>query len=182
MAVRPFRQGRLDSMCGIYAVINATRIASLPILRLTADDCQDLFSQLVEELELAGRLLEVVTEGSTSGIIAKMLRSAATWLAGNFGTELVYRRPFKNGARPSKVHAFRRLATHLVEPRAVAIVALKGNPGHWTVARAVTHTGSLVLFDSGRRTLVSPVPSQNSKLELRLSHRDFFLIRSCAQK
>lgn len=176
MNLRPYYQGRLDAMCAIYAVINAARIASWPTPRLTNDDSFDLFSELVAELATTGRLLEVVTEGSTNGVMGKLLRAASAWLRDNYNARLSYHRPFKHGAERGRRSFVDHLAKHLIEPHTAAIVALNGDPGHWTVVRTVTTKGSLVLFDSDDRTFVRFGSTRNSSLQLRLSPRDLYLI------
>jgi hypothetical protein len=44
---RAYRQGDLDGLCGIYAVVNALR----HVLQLSDEQCQKLFEKLIQALE-----------------------------------------------------------------------------------------------------------------------------------
>ena len=46
-APKPFEQGDLDGLCGVYAVVNAVRLVALPHHRLPAAECRALFAALV---------------------------------------------------------------------------------------------------------------------------------------
>ncbi len=51
---KPFEQGDLDGLCGVYTVVNAVRLAAHPHRRLPAAECRGLFAALLAELA-AGR-------------------------------------------------------------------------------------------------------------------------------
>ena len=43
--LKPYRQGRLDGLCGVYALINALRLLCP---RLNEDDCERAFCALIQ--------------------------------------------------------------------------------------------------------------------------------------
>ncbi|MEO5937714.1 MAG: hypothetical protein ABIQ43_01745, partial [Sphingomonas sp.] len=43
--VKPFRQGDLDSLCGLYAILNGMRLVLPPDLPITKLDCRQLFRE-----------------------------------------------------------------------------------------------------------------------------------------
>ena len=60
---RPFEQGDLDGLCGVYAVVNAVRHAAYPHRRLSAAESRGLFAALLAELADEGRLRGFVAAG-----------------------------------------------------------------------------------------------------------------------
>ena len=149
MAVpEPLEQGDLDGLCGVYAVVNATRLVAHPHRRLRAADCYDLFAALLAELADAGRLRGFVTHGLGGRVMARLLRRSDRWLRKRHGLALEVSRPFAKRGQPEPDVCLRVLAEHLARPGTAAIV---GSDEHWTVVRGVT-TKRLLLADSdGRR-------------------------------
>ena len=77
MAVpRPFEQGDLDGLCGVYSVVNAARLAAHPHRRLSAPECRALFAALLTELADEGRLRGFVAHGLGTRVLARLLRRA----------------------------------------------------------------------------------------------------------
>ena len=132
---RPFAQGDLDWLCGVYAVINAVRLAARPHCRLGKADCGELFAALLAELAGAGRLRGFVTGGMGRGMLVRLLRRADRWLRKRHGLALEVSRPFAERDEPGPEACLRVLAAHLARPGTAAIV---GSDEHWTVVRAVT--------------------------------------------
>ena len=65
----PFRQGNLDALCGLYAAINAIRLATASSTHhLTEEDWAELFFALIIEAETAG-----ASHAAGSGIGTKAL-------------------------------------------------------------------------------------------------------------
>jgi hypothetical protein len=144
-AVRPYHQGELDSLCGVYCVVNAVRLAARSHRRLGHTTSTALFALLVRELDERHRLRKVVTSGMGSRLITRLLRGAGRWLHDELGLQLEVKRPFRKKDAPG--HCLELLAAHLQEPGTAAIVATEE---HWTVAQAVG-SKRLRLFDSNGR-------------------------------
>jgi hypothetical protein len=143
--MRPYRQGELDNLCGVYCVVNAVRLAARPHRRLRRSTSTALFAVLVRELDERHRLRKVLTSGMGPRLVARLLRGAGQWLEDEHGLRLQVKRSF--GKRDAPEHCLERLATHLKEPGTAAIVA---TAEHWTVAQAVG-AKRLWLFDSNGR-------------------------------
>jgi hypothetical protein len=179
MQPRPFRQGALDSLCGVYAVINATRLAAWPGKRLTEDDCTKLFGLLTAELAAERRLHEVMTGGSAYPVVSRLLRSTAKWLRKQHALQLSYQRPFHSKPDIRGRRALGVLAAHLDHPQTSAIVYLAERwCDHWSVARSVSPSDWLLLFDSGRRQYARFRPFASGRTKTRIMYRDLFLIRA----
>jgi hypothetical protein len=144
-AVRPYRQGELDSLCGVYCVVNAVRLAARSHRRLGRTTSTALFAVLVHQLDERGRLRKVVTSGMGTRLVARLLRSAGGWLQDEHELQLEVKRPLRKRDAPG--HCLELLAAHLEEPGTAAIVATEE---HWTVAQAVG-SKRLQLFDSNGR-------------------------------
>ena len=110
---RPFRQGSLDGLCGVYSVINATRLAAWPRKRLTETDCAELFAVLTSRLAADGCLHQVLTKGSAYPVVSRLLRATERWLATKHELRLSYKRPFHSTHHVSAVRALWKLGVHL---------------------------------------------------------------------
>jgi hypothetical protein len=145
LRLKPFQQGGLDGLCGLYSVVNATRLAAWPVRRLTIHECESLFAVLVAELDRDDSLLGTLLNG-TRRPVARLLRCADRWLTELHGLRLHYQRPFYRQHSVTNSTVARTIATHLA-PLATAMIVLDGHYCHWSVVEAVTPT-SLLLFDS----------------------------------
>jgi hypothetical protein len=143
--MRPYRQGELDFLCGVYCVVNAVRLAARSHRRLGHTTSTALFAALVHQLDDRGRLRKVLTSGMGSCLVARLLRGAGGWLQDEHGLRLEVRASFRKRDAPGS--CLERLAAHLQEPGTSAIVATEE---HWTVAQAVG-SKRLQLFDSNGR-------------------------------
>lgn len=155
-APKPFEQGDLDGLCGVYAVVNAARLAAHPHRRLPAAECRELFAVLLAELADEGRLRGFVAHGLGNRVLARLLRRTDRWLRKRNGLALEVRRPFAERGEPGPEACLRVLAEHLARPGAAAIV---GSDEHWMVVRAVTPKRLLLADSNGRRHFAAVVTS-----------------------
>src|SRR5215217_8060475 len=151
---KPFEQGDLDGLCGVYAVVNAARLAAHPHRRLPAAECRELFAALLAELAEEGRLRGFVAHGLGTRVLARLLRRAGRWLRKRHGLALEVRRPFAKHDEHGPEACLQTLAGHLARPGTAAIV---GSDEHWTVVRAVTPRRLLLADSDGRRHLAAVV-------------------------
>ena len=174
MHLEPFRQGRLDGLCGVYSVINATRLAIWPAHQLSVESCSVLFRLMTTKLAGRARLLDVLTGGSRHVLVSTLLREADGWLAEAYGIRLRYQRPYyrcKPTASPTAIAA--TVAQHLAAGHVSAIVGLTGSIEHWTVVRAV-RPKTMLLFDSDD---LKRLPLDPARLSVELVANELFLIR-----
>jgi hypothetical protein len=146
---RPYRQGDLDGLCGVYCTINAIRLAILPHQRLDTRACERLFDRLIRELAGRDRLRRSIAGGLSRKDVAHLLARAARWLDPQYGLRLIVERPPRIGRRLAGLLAQLRLADHLTK----AGVAIVSTHNHWTVVRGLVDQ-RLIVFDShGRRSI-----------------------------
>jgi hypothetical protein len=154
---RPFEQGDLDGLCGVYAVVNAVRLTAQPHHRLRVADCRGLFVALLAELADEGRLRGFVAAGLGPRVLARLLRRAGHWLRKHHGLALEVSRPFRKQDTPEFEECLRVLTEHLERPGTAAIV---DSDEHWTVIRGVTPKRLLLADSDGRRHFATATVSE----------------------
>ena len=145
-AHRPYRQGDLDGLCGVYSVINALR-AVCP--ELDAKLSARLFRHLVRCLRGRAREpLNVITGGIGRPTLGQLLKIAIAFVDRSLGV-IVRARQLSEPTRSAKrVDRLWRELSDVLSPTSVAIISVEGRMSHWTV---VTRIGAkhLFLLDSG---------------------------------
>ncbi len=155
MAIRPYRQGHLDSLCGIYAIVNATRLALASMKCEKFADYGHFFDFLIARLHARRLLYDTMANGLSSPGMSWLLSQADRWLARKYDVRLRYRRPFYRHTAPHR-KIIRSIKRHLSEPNTSAIIVINGHPPdlHWTVVKNITAM-SLTLFDSDGASRIS---------------------------
>ena len=138
--IKPLSQGKLDSLCGLYCVVNAVRLISFP-QTMGRTKSKDLIDTIASAL---GKKLAFIFENGTNDI-RPILHVADTWLQEKYGRSLNTERPFR-GKKPSPTpdEMISEISSHLAKPRTAAIVS---TIEHWTVIQRVT-AKRFILFDS----------------------------------
>jgi hypothetical protein len=147
MRLKPFQQGGLDGLCGVYAVINAVRLAAWPLRRISAKHSEALFALLAADLDRDGHLVKVLTRGTHAYLVSRMLNQADRWLANKLNLRLRFYRPFYNRPRAVSRSVVRVISDHMMAPQTTALIVLTGRYHHWSVVQAAT-PAFLILFDS----------------------------------
>jgi hypothetical protein len=71
--MKELRQGYLDSLCGIYSIVNADRIVNKP----SFNDSQVLFNRIIDYLHDEGILRSVIIEGVNQALMKNIIREVA---------------------------------------------------------------------------------------------------------
>jgi hypothetical protein len=145
--VRAARQGSLDGMCGVYAIVNALELVG--VAGRQSPIHKALFSQLNYGLG-AVALLTGMHEGLEPDELLRAANVAFHWLANEHGIELSLSRPFEK-TRFKSVKAYVQALHELTEcPTTAAIIAFQmPNMSHWSVVKEVGDD-LICLRDSGR--------------------------------
>jgi hypothetical protein len=142
---RPFRQGDLDGLCGVYSVVNAVRHLCPEVDTETAWHVFDLLMQRL--LRSASNPAGTVTSGIGRLMVARLINEAILYVRDDFDIRLKVRRlpkPLRvDGSRDQLWVALQ----DAIGPSCVAILGLTGKHSHWTVATHVS-AANLRLFDS----------------------------------
>lgn len=145
---RPFLQGELDGLCGIYAIINAIRLAMGPRAgQLAAEHWHDLFAELMAAADDLVGAMQATVSGIEVRPFRKVLKRAARHMRDEHGIEILADRLIPPGARPTIGEVLEALKAELTQPGHAAIVSFGGFLDHWTVVRTY-RSGMLELFDS----------------------------------
>lgn len=137
----PFQQGGLDSLCGLYSIINAERI----INRSSDEETQQLFDDLIYFLSrrrLLGNLL-------INGIIHRQMVLILDKVVGKQRISNVHI-PWRGVPNPD-LTAFWKSMQYFLDgtPKRAIILGLQGFHDHWTVIESITDR-SIFLYDSAR--------------------------------
>lgn len=150
--LKPLRQGDLDGLCGVYAILNALQWL-LPKARDT-DYLTKLFDKTIGPIYK----IENIRDGGEEPELRKVFQFVKKHVAADFKVRLQLTAPFDNAddiKRPDQ--AMQTMFD--TEKGGVFIFGFEGFDSHWTVARGLT-VNEVILFDSweyvtfGRRQFV----------------------------
>lgn len=182
---RPFEQGELDGLCGIYSVINSLNWA-LHSLRASHRGTRRQAGQLIEEERIglfasAVRILPhrryglcPVVDGISGAELARVLKESVAWLQDRRGLQLSIRRPFYRRTRVTTRRLRLVLTEHLAKPGTAAIIGVEPPWEHWTVVVRVTAKRLALLDSSGASILLLKTSGWHFG-------RDVFLLQVTAQ-
>jgi hypothetical protein len=139
IALKPLQQGECDSLCGVYAIINAIRLACYP----REVDSQILFDAAIDYLIAKDRLAEVIRYGMGTAGWRRLLNHMVALPALPVPLKAVSV-SISDSTLPLADHL-----SHSLHAGAPVLLELTGHCQHITVATQIT-TRRLVLFDSDR--------------------------------
>ena len=150
-APRPYQQGELDGLCGVYSVINAVRLLCP---ELTGSDAEYLFDRIVQSLDGAvANPTACIVGGVGLRLVRCLLKEIAAELAAEYDVTLRVRRLPRNVRQSRSISVVWQELTDTLSPTCVAIIGIYGRRSHWTVAQSAAEA-RLQLFDSCKmRTL-----------------------------
>ena len=162
---KPLRQGEMDGLCGIYALVNAIR--HLAGRSLSKEDEDNLFKELVRGIYKRNNRrrkrkpkspVEFIWDGTSARDISYMLKKTTEFLHSK-NVQFYWKKPLQGSRRPNTVdqywnrirEAFMAYGGH---GSCIALVdynwqSVNGNgeDGHWTCVTNVTGS-TLILHDS----------------------------------
>lgn len=143
--MRPARQGSLDGLCGVYAVINSLDLVGMSMRRSALH--RELFQQLVYALGAAS-LLSAMNDGMDALTLQRAAELAFGWLATTHGVVLEVTLPFHGRRFRSTAGFLRALRPYVDAPETAVIIAYRTvRHSHWTVVRDMDGS-DLLLRDS----------------------------------
>lgn len=136
---KPYRQGQLDGLCGVYALINAVNVLCGP---LTMRQSQALFRDILLFLESRGPLADRCVDGLYIQQIASVLKHVVCQQY-----PIIRFKPFHRCPRVGIHRYLQTLEDFLSVPNRVVFTAIEGHYSHWTlISRITEHT--LQVYDS----------------------------------
>lgn len=171
----PYCQGDLDSLCGLYAIINAL-CALCP--EIDEEIATAIFRHLVrhgsEELD---QLLPAASHGISRDGLRRLLRASIKYVGKHLGIT-IEQQGFAIPERRLSLDAVWRLAEEELDGQSVLILLTRGAQHHWTVAHAATRCLLRLIDSNGRRVLVrSRCTVKDTKTRFQLAPDDMTLLR-----
>lgn len=139
LGLPPFQQGGLDSLCGLYSIINAERF----INRSSDEETQQLFDDLIHYLSKR----KLLSKFLIGGILHREMLAILDTVVGkrriaNVGV------PWRGVANPDLTTFWKSILVFLDgTPGRAVILGLQGYHDHWTVIEKITNR-SILLYDS----------------------------------
>lgn len=149
-SIQPFRQGELDGLSALYALVNAMRILLHPRKQLGRRAAAGMLAAGLVTLHRSGQLLHCLVRDVDESAWAMLVDAVRQQVAGRYAMQLeLVALPMAASMRPTA-----RSIRHAIRAGSPVLMKLTGPPPHWTLAVRNTAT-RLSLFDSaGRRWLV----------------------------
>jgi hypothetical protein len=140
----PLRQGSLDSLCGLYALINAVRLLLYPV-QPPHHRLVELFDVGLAELQRCRATGNGITLGIDEAEWLQVAAAVVTRANELFATDIKLKPiPVAPEREPAAVIDAIKASARRGNP---AVVALDGHLDHWSVVARFTAT-RLILFDS----------------------------------
>lgn len=151
----PYKQGCLDSLCGVYSLINAT---SIVVGGLNRTKAHELFGEAIRYLMSCPSSGDCIYDGMGTGTLQRLFKRV---FAPKYG--LTCSRPFKEQKNKIELDAFWSEVAAFLEGadagRAVIVGIETSRDSHWTVVRQAQDK-RLMLADSCHRAFI---PKANSR-------------------
>jgi hypothetical protein len=167
----PFQQGGLDSLCGLYSIVNAERI----INRSSDGETQRLFDDLIHFLARRGLLSKFLI----GGILHPQMLLILDKVVGKQRISSI-QVPWRGVPNPPLTTFWQSLQYFLNgTPRRAVILGMEGYHDHWTVIESIT-SRSIHLYDSSEikrlpRPYCTTVYTTNRRKHLLLPAQTYFL-------
>ena len=173
--VEPFRQGELDSLCGLYAVLNALNALCAEV---DNDVGEALFGVMVQALsQAADRPLAALSCGMSQDLVVAMLDVACRELERLLDIRIRHR-AFPAFDEPPKLGILWDRLQGEISRSQVAIVGISGVHEHWTVAYAVSPKVIRLADSQDWRVLMRDrCTTRPSKQRVRLDPAAIILVR-----
>jgi hypothetical protein len=159
----PYQQGQLDGLCGVYALVNAVRLATVAHTSEFDDVAwQDLFCALMSAVEETVGTVTAFGCGINEQRLRKIAEAGITHMLAERGIALRIRGAIRRGEAWNFDCIVRRLSELAGEAGCAVLIGLAGYLNHWTVLRGVTQH-CLPLFDSSGYARVRLANCRKSK-------------------
>lgn len=133
--LRPFQQGKLDKLCGLYAVLNSIRISANVTHPIDTELALEIFSELIAALDESQKLKKSITSGLGQSDISRLLYRAEVWANNFLGIEISHSKPFHHEPAANPIIVRQKIRGHLLLPGSATVVCLGGKIDHWTVLK-----------------------------------------------
>lgn len=138
--MEPYEQGALDSLCGIYSIINATR----KIIKINQEQASQLFKDVINYLDEKWGINRVIIEGISLHDISQVLNEIIL-----LKYPIEAKAPFWHYPDTPLDIFWKEMNKFYYEPNCVILLGIGGVYEHWTVVKSISEK-QIRLFDSCR--------------------------------
>lgn len=139
ISLKPYLQGDVNNLCGLYSAINSVRLVIYP-----SKIKPELLSRCIAVLSQKKKAGDFIGKGTYSSDIAYLLKEL---LVREYAIR--FTKPFKKAVDLETYWSKLKRFLHQHSNRAVIMLYYTEHAGHWTVIREITDN-ELILFDSKR--------------------------------
>ncbi len=181
MRYEPYHQGSLDTLCGLYALVNGVEWAFRETNPFSPTEAKGLMRHMIADLDERGKLAATMTHGLTIPAFGRVINIAGDWLSDHRAIDLVKEKPFHLERQVSADRMKGLLSEHLAAVAQSAIVLIEGKIKHWTVVTRVSRTGVQLADSEGRQRLrnifcAPPMESEDRKARIRIVPQGIYLL------
>jgi hypothetical protein len=138
------KQGDLDSLCGVYSIVNAFN----NLCHLDKKEREDLFKHLIIALEEEKRIAGAIYGGTTKWEIELLIKTAVQYAKEKHNKVVGVVHLFKSGRRVGLETYWSGLKSFFNDyEKCVAIVGMVGILDHWACAKKIT-SKTMIMDDS----------------------------------
>lgn len=148
LLVTPYQQGRLDALCGLYALINALRVLHAPHRSLPTRLCKDLFAAGMEALNAKPSSRVAVHSGMTVARQRKLARAILKSAILRPLPKIVLRAPLP---KASTMEALDRSLQAAIASGDVLLACFHGRLSHHSVIVGISPARILLCDSDGLR-------------------------------
>jgi hypothetical protein len=152
---RPLKQGHFDHFCGVYAILNALRVANIKTGILADIDWGDIFVAIVTTIDQIGSVKDALLGGLTNPQFEACLQAATTYLKSRHKINVAYHWPWLNRRSLNRrslnrIRLVKDLRTIMDDRSSVAVLRYRNSDiDHWSAVEAAT-AETLFFADSTR--------------------------------
>ena len=171
---RAYRQGDLDGLCGVYAVVNALQY----LFGLKEDHCRTLFATLIKALHRSRRRPHhPILWGMSFATLKRLIEAAQTCKVLD-GAQTFQARPLRLSRDQRNLPRLWSGLSQELTPTCVAVIGITGAADHWCVVYRVT-AKTLWLLDSSGQTRIyrSRCTVRSTRTRYCLEAREILLIK-----
>ena len=179
----PLQQGNLDSLCGVYAIINAIRCVCPKVSNGHAHWLFELLNRtLAKQNPSHAKNGSMAYRGLNRRELRRLIEVARENLAFKFGIRFRVERLPRRGKRRWRLAELWSLLDGQISLGGVAVLGLGGCHSHWSVAIQVTPK-QLRLFDSDRLRTIrrQRCTVGHTRTRIRILPAEVFLFASVTQ-
>lgn len=135
---RPYQQGNLDGLCGLYATINAIRLAYRPFGRFNQDKIDTVFEALLDLIDTRWGLRQVITTGLEEDQMQVLIHHGLRLASLQTHRRFWKCRKSLQAIERAKDNWLPIVGVLSVFPANALIVGITGRLSHWSVLAEVT--------------------------------------------